>query len=55
MGHSYVTPVLGHEISDPEGWFKEVVTTEIYPLLQEYFFDSPAKAIELRDELLRGL
>jgi 5-methylcytosine-specific restriction protein B len=55
VGHSYVTPVLGHEISDPEGWFKEVVTTEIYPLLQEYFFDSSAKAIELRNELLRGL
>ncbi|WP_432695167.1 AAA family ATPase [Marinobacterium sp. YM272] len=52
VGHSYVTPT--EESEDVSGWFLDKVETEIYPLLQEYFFDAPNRADELRDTLLEG-
>ncbi|MCY3868489.1 MAG: AAA family ATPase [Gemmatimonadetes bacterium] len=39
VGHSYVTPSAG-EIDDSPEWFKQVVETEIGPLLDEYWFDA---------------
>ena len=39
VGHSYVTTPPGARIDDPVSWFREVVDTEIAPLLREYWFD----------------
>jgi 5-methylcytosine-specific restriction enzyme B len=52
IGHSYVTPPLGVKISDPRVWFRQVVETEIGPLLDEYWFDSLDKAQDSRKRLL---
>ena len=54
IGHSYVTPSAGHTISDPNEWFKQVVETEIGPLLDEYWFDTPDTAQKARESLLEG-
>ena len=54
IGHSYVTPPPGHAISDPNEWFKQVVETEIGPLLDEYWFDTLNTAQKAREQLLEG-
>lgn len=54
IGHSYVTPPPGHTISDPNEWFKQVVETEIGPLLDEYWFDTPDTVQEAKKKLLKG-
>ena len=54
IGHSYVTPTVR---LDPEGtreWFREVVETEIGPLIEEYWFDSPDDASQAVQQLLDG-
>ncbi len=55
IGHSVVTPGGGASIDDPVEWFRQVVETEIGPLLDEYWFDQPGKAGEERDKLLQSL
>lgn len=55
IGHSYVTPPLDGVLTDPKEWFKQVVETEIGPLLNEYWFDSADKALDAQRELLVGL
>lgn len=50
IGHSFFTSTK--TIDDPERWYRRVVTTEIYPLLEEYWFDAPEKADQWRDRLL---
>lgn len=55
VGHSYVTPAFDSEITDVENWFKQVVETEIYPLLEEYWFDDPKKAVQQKEALLKPL
>lgn len=55
VGHSYVTPSRHNKIDEPSTWFKDIVETEIYPLLEEYWFDSPEDAINARDALIEGL
>lgn len=55
IGHSYVTPSFSSEISNPISWFSDVVNTEIYPLLEEYWFDSIETAENARLDLLEGL
>lgn len=53
VGHSYVTPRPGGHIrSDVRHWFKDVATTEIQPLLDEYWFDRPDKAHQQVKKLL---
>ena len=52
IGHSYVTPIS--TVEDPDAWFRHVVSTEIAPLLEEYWFDSPETAGEARRNLLEG-
>jgi 5-methylcytosine-specific restriction protein B len=54
VGHSYVTPT--HRVADggTREWFKQVVETEIGPLLDEYWFDAPEQAQKARDALLAG-
>jgi len=55
IGHSYVTPPFGIPISDAREWFKQVVETEIGPLLDEYWFDALDKAHKARQRLIEGL
>tara|TARA_R110001583_G_scaffold46697_1_gene146393 strand:- start:1347 stop:3956 length:2610 start_codon:yes stop_codon:yes gene_type:complete len=55
VGHSYVTPSFHNKIDEPVEWFKDIVETEIYPLLEEYWFDSPNDAIKAKDALIEGL
>ena len=55
VGHSYVTPPEGESITNPAEWFKQVVETEIGPLLDEYWFDDAQKAESAKSELLAGL
>jgi len=55
IGHSYVTPPVGSQITDARRWFIQVVATEIGPLLDEYWFDAEEKAQEARRRLAEGL
>ncbi len=55
VGHSVVTPNPDTSIEDPVNWFRQVVDTEIGPLLDEYWFDAPDKALSAKEELLKGL
>jgi 5-methylcytosine-specific restriction protein B len=55
IGHSYVTPPVGIQISNPREWFVQVVETEIGPLLEEYWFDAVDKAKDARKRLIEGL
>ncbi len=55
VGHSVVTPSGQDRIDDPVSWFRQVVETEIGPLLYEYWFDQPGKAGEEKEQLLQGL
>jgi 5-methylcytosine-specific restriction protein B len=50
LGHSFVTPTA--PVPDGWRWFREVVETEIDPLLNEYWFDQTAKAKEALASLL---
>jgi len=45
IGHSFVTPPkqLGAGDEETKRWFKQVAETEIYPLLEEYWYDSPSE------------
>lgn len=54
IGHSYVTPANGTDIEDAHDWFRQVVETEIGPLLDEYWFDNLDKAKEAKEALLQG-
>jgi len=54
VGYSYVTPG-DDDIPDPRAWFLEVIDTEIAPLLEEYWFDSPDRAQEATLALRVGL
>lgn len=55
LGHSFVTP---HEElpenKDEQEWFNQIIETEIYPLLKEYWFDNPEKAKTEKDKLLQS-
>jgi 5-methylcytosine-specific restriction protein B len=55
VGHSYVTPSRSTKIKDAYGWFRQVVETEIGPLLKEYWFDSEEKAQKATERLVEGL
>lgn len=55
IGHSYVTPAPGDVVHDARAWFREIVETEIEPLLEEYWFDNLDKAAESKAQLLKGL
>jgi MoxR-like ATPase len=55
IGHSYVTPPEGADITDSADWFRQVVETEISPLLYEYWFDDIEEAEKVAKELARGL
>ena len=52
VGHSYVTPSSCLEPGGTREWFRQVVETEIGPLIEEYWFDSPNDASQAVEELL---
>ena len=54
VGHSYVTPPFGVPIVDGREWFRQVVVSEIGPLLDEYWFDALKKSRTARERLLEG-
>jgi len=54
VGHSFVTPG-DDDIADPKQWFVEVIDTEIAPLLEEYWFDTPDRARDAAQALRTGL
>ncbi len=52
IGHSFFCP-SGDDFSNlGESWFRQVVQTEIVPLLEEYWYDAPGRAKSAADELL---
>lgn len=54
IGHSFFTPRRLSPVGDPMRWLERLVVCEIGPLLDEYFYDQPERARELRELLLRG-
>lgn len=54
VGHSYVTPPADSKIENAGEWFRQIVATEIGPLLDEYWFDAPDKAYKAKKLLLEG-
>jgi len=53
VGHSFFC-TKRDELSTEEEWYRRILETEIIPLLEEYWFDSPARLGEWRDRLLSG-
>lgn len=54
IGHSFVTPQPDMDIEDGRKWFRQVVTTEIKPQLEEYWFDAPQQVADAVKKLLEG-
>lgn len=54
VGHSYVTPPADSKIENAGEWFRQIVATEIGPLLDEYWYDSPDEALAAKKLLLEG-
>lgn len=54
VGHSYVTPHFKMSNDDAREWFRQVVLTEISPLLDEYWYDDYDKSEKARKQLLEG-
>ena len=54
VGHSFITPAEPLATGATREWFRDVVETEIGPLLQEYWFDDPKKADDATLELVKG-
>jgi 5-methylcytosine-specific restriction protein B len=50
LGHSFVTPA--EPVPEAWPWFRQIVETEIEPLLKEYWFDQPDKVRDARRSLL---
>ena len=55
IGHSYITPSQTTSILNPIEWFRQIVETEICPLLREYWFDDAEKVEKAKDKLLENL
>ncbi len=53
IGHSFVTPT--DKVTDASDWFRQVVETEIGPLLDEYWYDDRQKSQEEQNRLLDGI
>ncbi|WP_433608902.1 AAA family ATPase [Prescottella agglutinans] len=53
IGHSFFTPHGKTRIDDPDAWLRQVVDSEIRPLLDEYWFDDPER-VEKETEALLG-
>lgn len=55
IGHSYVIPDPGKKVEDPALWYREIVETEIVPLLEEYWYESRDRVAKARKYLLQGI
>ena len=55
IGHSFITPTESLPDGDIWNWFCQVVETEIGPLLDELWFDNPAKSRETKNRLLKRI
>jgi 5-methylcytosine-specific restriction protein B len=55
LGHSYVTPGPKERVEDSASWYRARVESDIAPLLDEYWYDSPEHATGEKDKLLAGL
>lgn len=56
VGHSYFCDIADGGESDWDRWYREIVKTEIQPLLEEYWFDDPKKAeTQVKENLLDGV
>ena len=53
IGHSFFCSARDKSLSEGE-WYKQVVQTEIVPLLEEYWFDNPNRVSVWRGNLLSG-
>ncbi|MEZ4315471.1 MAG: hypothetical protein R3F14_46225 [Polyangiaceae bacterium] len=52
LGHSFFCP-RGDDFSQLDiEWYREIVATEIVPLLEEYWYDAPEKARAAEQDLL---
>lgn len=51
VGHSYFCPTVG--ISPDEEWYREVIQSEIQPLMEEYWIDSESKVQDRVRQLLK--
>jgi 5-methylcytosine-specific restriction protein B len=51
IGHSYFCP--SGPISSDSEWYANIINTEIKPLIEEYWFDSPEKVDALTAQLLQ--
>ena len=54
VGHSYVTPPFEQPIDNGKKWFRDVVNTEIGPLLDEYWFENLEASTKAKHDLLVG-
>ena len=52
IGHSFFCDPP-EEAAQHEDWYTQVVTSEIAPLLDEYYFDDPERAQSLIERLRR--
>lgn len=52
IGHSYVTPSPDSSLGDAREWYRQVVETELRPLLEEYWFDDRSRTQKEVDALL---
>jgi 5-methylcytosine-specific restriction enzyme B len=52
IGHSYFCPKGDDFAALDQKWYRDIVRTEIMPLLKEYWFDNPKKAEEAERGLL---
>jgi hypothetical protein len=54
IGHSFFCagPVMGE---GPDDWYRRVISTEIMPLLREYWFDAPQKVAAWEQQLIAPL
>tara|TARA_R110001599_G_C12269246_1_gene661201 strand:- start:4868 stop:6415 length:1548 start_codon:yes stop_codon:yes gene_type:complete len=50
IGHSYFCP--NDKVKNEEDWFDDIISLEIIPLIEEYWFDDPDKVSTIRSELL---
>ena len=59
IGHSYLIPTGNTIEADYKGshtaWYREVIKTEIEPLLREYWFDTPETAKKEVEKLSEGI
>ena len=55
VGHSYICDIADGGEDDWDGWYRNIVETEIQPLLEEYWFDDLKKADDEVVKLLEAV